>query len=277
MEEKLIETIAELKQDSTAAEFEREEKKIRLDSQDKESWGKASNEQRQQMVKDIINACFSNSIITKKIFVWITKPGRGSFLPWARVTFPNAEANYLFEKFVMDRRVALANLPTREKFFTTQRLVPQSFIPTKNEMLTQAKHKMAQDWELLVSSQLETSRKKWIYAKETTWRLMAVRIQFKMTPRFGVWVEGLDPCHRLCWRALDLEDFDSFFKNYDLGERIPDPETRAKASEDPSYATPRKPFKDEQSMEDKRTRPEVFKSRDEVFAVKPKTPKKLAK
>ena len=74
-----------------------------------------------------------------------------------------------------------------------------------------------------------------------------------------------------------MEDCDSFFKNYDLGERIPDPATRAKASEDPSYAIPRKPFKDEESLEDKRSRPEVFKSRDEINASKTKTPKKPPK
>jgi hypothetical protein len=68
---------------------------------------------------------------------------------------------------------------------------------------------------------------------------MGVRIQFKMTPRFGVLVEGLDPCHRLCWRAIDLEDCDSFFKDYDLSLPIPDPATRAKAAEDPSFSTPR--------------------------------------
>ena len=213
LEEKLVESIAELKQDSTAAEFEREEVKLRIDAQDRDKWAKASNEQKQIMIREIIRDCFQNETFTRKVHIWITKPGRGSFLPWARVTFPNTESKYLFEKYVKEQKTERNS--REEKFFTSQRLVPQSFIPTKNEMIQQGKHKLAQDWENLVTSQVDISKKNWIYAKEATWRLMNVRIQFKMTPRFGVWIEGLDPCHRLCWRAIDLDDCDSFFKDYD--------------------------------------------------------------
>ena len=272
MEEKLVDTIAGLKQEATAAEFEREERKIRMDPQDKDRWSKASNEQRQIMIKDVVNSCSPNASINNKVHIWITKPGRGASLPWARITFPNSDSKYIFEKYVKEKRTELWNLPSREKFFTTQRLVPQSFISTKNEMLNQGKHKLAYDWEKLVTAQNTTSRKKWMHSRDATWRQMGVRLQFKMTPRFGVWVEGLDPCHRLCWRAIDLEDNDSFFKDYDLSLLIPDPATRAKAVEDPSFSTPRKPFKDEQSLEIKHQRPEIFKTREERLAASVKTP-----
>ena len=273
LEEKLVESIAGLKQDATAADFEREEVKLRVDAQDRDKWGKASNEQRQNMIKEIITACFMNDSFTRRVHIWITKPGRGSFLPWARVTFPNTESKYAFEKFVKQQK--LEHLSRQEKYFTTQRLVPQSFIPTKNEMLLQGKHKLAQDWENLVSSQADISKKQWVYAKEATWRHMNVRIQFKMTPRFGVWIEGLDPCHRLCWRAIDLEDCDSFFKDYDLSHRIPDPTTRTKALEDPAFSTPRKPFRDEESLEIKNKRPNsTFKTRAEQQASRKNKPKR---
>ena len=188
------------------------------------------------------------------------------------------ESKYHFEKFIKEKRTELANRPIREKFFTTQRLVPQSFISTKNEMINRGKQKMALDWEKLVTDQKDISKKTWSHAREATWRHMVVRLQFKMTPRFGVWIEGLDPCHRLCWRAIDLEDWDSFFKDYDLSNRIPDPITRAKSLEDPSYSTPRKPFRDEHSLEIRNRRPEsLFKTREEQLAKKASNTKNPAR
>ena len=148
-----------------------------------------------------------------------------------------------------DKRNELAALPGNQKFFLTQRLVPQSFIPTKNEMIRQAKLKLAADWERLVLSQEGSSKKKWISSRDATWRHMNVRIQFKTNPRFSVWCEALDPSHRLCWKPVDLESDKSFFNGYDLGLAIPCPTTREKALSDPSYRKPRRPFKEEQSLE----------------------------
>ena len=60
---------------------------------------------------------------------------------------------------------------------------------------------------------------------------------------------------------------------YDLSLPIPNPATRAKAAEDPSFSTPRKPFKDEQSLEIKNQRPEIFQTREERLAANVKTPR----
>ena len=108
---------------------------------------------------------------------------------------------------------------------------------------------MAADWETLLTAQRGLSKKNWIVSSDATWRHMNVRIQFKTSPRFSVWVEGLDPCHRLCWRPIDLESHLSFFTGYDLGLDIPCPTTREKSQEDPKYRKPRKPFNDEHSLE----------------------------
>jgi hypothetical protein len=137
-------------------------------------------------------------------------------LPWARVCFPQAERKYQYEKFFEVERNELATLPGKKKYFSTQRLVPQSFIPTMNEMIKQAKQKLASDWEKLVISQDRTSKKKWISSKDATWRHINVRIQFKTTPRFSVWCEALDPNHRLCWKPVDLDSDKSFFIGYVL-------------------------------------------------------------
>ena len=104
---------------------------------------------------------------------------------------------------------------------------------------------MAADWEILVTSQGNFSKKKWKGSSDATWQHMNMRIQFKTSPRFSVWVEGLDPCHRLCWRPIDLESHLSFF----IGLDIPCPTTREKSQEDPNYRKPRKPFNDEHSLE----------------------------
>jgi hypothetical protein len=123
-------------------------------------------------------------------------------------------------------RNELAELQGKRRYFTTQRLVPQNFIPTKNEMIKQAKQKLAADWEKLVISKESSSKKKWISSGDATWRHMNVRLQFKMTPRFSVWFEALDLSHRLCWKPVDLDSDKSFFIGYDLGLSIPCPVTR---------------------------------------------------
>jgi hypothetical protein len=66
MEEKLVDTIAGLKQEATAAEFEREERKIRMDPQDKDTWSKASNKQRQIIIKNVVNSCFPTTAFSNK-------------------------------------------------------------------------------------------------------------------------------------------------------------------------------------------------------------------
>ena len=78
----------------------------------------------------------------------------------------------------------LAALPGRKKYFSTQRLVPQNFLPTKNEMIKQGKLTLAADWEVLVKSQESFSKKKWIVSSDATWRHMNVRIQFKTKTHF---------------------------------------------------------------------------------------------
>ena len=78
-------------------------------------------------------------------------------------------------------------LPGRQKYFSSQRLVPQSFLPTKTEMIKQGKQRLAADWETLVKAQENFSKKKLIASSDAAWRHMNVRIQFKTSPRFSVW------------------------------------------------------------------------------------------
>ena len=118
-EEKLINEIVELKNETTSAEFEREEKKIRVDSMDKETWGKASQAGRTELIRKTINECFNNLALSSKIHIWITKPGR-TMLPWARVSFPSSEHKYTYEKFVKDKRIFLINSREKIKYHHTK-------------------------------------------------------------------------------------------------------------------------------------------------------------
>ena len=180
---------------------------MRVDAMDKETWGKASQEERTELIRSTINDFFDNPTLRSKINIW---------LPWARVSFPSADHKYSYEKFVKDKRIFLINRREKIKYFTTQRQVPQSFLPTKKEMIKQAQLKLASDWQKLVISQEATSKKKWMSSRDATWSHFNVRIQFKTAPRFSVWCEALDPIHRLCWKPVDLDSPMSSFYGHDL-------------------------------------------------------------
>ena len=139
------------------------------------------------MVKATVHDCFENASLRSNVNIWITRPGRGNFLPWARLSFPTAEHKYAYEKFIKEKRNQKAALPGRQKYFSSQRLVPQSFLPTKTEMIKQGKLRLAADWEILVKAQENVSTKKWIASSDANCRHMNVRIQFKTSPRFSVW------------------------------------------------------------------------------------------
>ena len=99
----------------------------------------------------------------------------------------------------------LVALPGRKKYFSTQRLVPQNFLPTKNEMIKQGKLTLAADWEVLVKSQESFSKKKWIVSSDDTWHHMIVSKQhqiFNLVRRVG---------------SLPSPLLETFFIGYDLG------------------------------------------------------------
>ena len=102
-----------------------------FDAGDKEAWGRSNQDQRMEMIRATVYECFDNVSLRDKINIWITKPGRGNFLPWARLSFPTAELKYSYEQFFKEKRNRIAALPGRQKYFSTQRMVSQNFLPTK--------------------------------------------------------------------------------------------------------------------------------------------------
>ena len=66
-------------------------------------------------------------------------------------------------------------------------------------------------------------------------RAIAVRLKYKVSPRFSAWMEVLDLCHRSMWRAIEFDTRINHFAHYDLRHTIPCPDTRAKAAIDKSY------------------------------------------
>ena len=93
-EDKLVTAISELKHDAISMDFDREEKKIRVAAGDKEAWGRSNQDQRMEMIRATVNECFDNVSLRDKINIWITRPGRGNFLPWACLSFPTAGLKY---------------------------------------------------------------------------------------------------------------------------------------------------------------------------------------
>ena len=75
-EDKLVTAISELKHDAISMDFDCEEKKIRVDTGDKESWGRSNQDQRMEMSRATVNECFDNVSLRDKINIWITRTGR---------------------------------------------------------------------------------------------------------------------------------------------------------------------------------------------------------
>ena len=71
-------------------------------------------------------------------------------------------------------------------------------------------------------------------------KAMYVRVQWSITPLLKIWIECLDPIHRHVWKQINFTRSETnHFKNYKLSSDIPCPDTLEKATEDPSYGTPR--------------------------------------
>ena len=71
-------------------------------------------------------------------------------------------------------------------------------------------------------------------------KAMYVRVQWSITPLLKIWIECLDPIHRHVWKQINFTRSETnHFKHYKLSRNIPCPDTLEKATEDPSYGTPR--------------------------------------
>ena len=99
----------------------------------------------------------------------------GTFCHGHEPASPIAEHKYSYEKFIKEKRNQKAALPGRQNYFSAQRLVPQSFLPTNTEMIKKGRLRLAADWEVLVKSQENFSKKKWIASSDATRVLFSPR------------------------------------------------------------------------------------------------------
>ena len=80
----IIAEIADLKQDSLTAAFMEEEKRIRLDYQDKDAWKNSNDAQRQELIQVLLKRMYPSS--HGRVSVFLTK-GNSKFPPWTKLSF----------------------------------------------------------------------------------------------------------------------------------------------------------------------------------------------
>ena len=85
-----------------------------------------------EMIKATVNDCFENVSLRDKINIWITRPGRGNFLPWACLSFPTTELKYSYENFVKEKINRIAAYRSNK---STSNVIDDLFLYSKAHIL----------------------------------------------------------------------------------------------------------------------------------------------
>ena len=230
--------VADLKLAKAACAFATEEKCLRLNPQDREKWGKKTEEEKKKMIQDLVTQILNEDTSRKSNIRLIKESQRNP--AWIKLFLPSPDDKFKFEKGLRDVRNLEAakkkKSGERNNSFTSVRLTPMSFRNEERNMKRLAIQKLSNDWiEVLknqkVSQYYETS----LDRLETMWQ---TRLKWKSSPTFSVWLEVQDPVHRHHWMPIDMGR-DNLFDLYDFLESIPEPKTREMADSDPSYLVPR--------------------------------------
>ena len=236
--ETIAREVADLKLAKASSAFATEDKCLRLNPQDREGWGKKSEDERRSTIQDLVTKILGDEE-SKKVNIRLIKESQRN-PAWIKLFLQSADRKFKFEVGLRDVRNSEASKKKksgeRNSCFTSIRLTPMSFRSEEKNMRRLAIQKLSKDWteELKrqkVSAHFETS----IDRLETMWQL---RLKWKNSPTFSIWLEFQDPIHRHSWMPINMYR-DNLFDLYDFNHGIPDPKTREMAKDDPSYLVPR--------------------------------------
>ena len=225
--------IGSLIRKASHAAFLEEEQKLRLDAQDQRWWSTLDQKQQERAIEDLLQL-FTTDESWKNFTIIIFPKLPHNKKGWIKVDFNCKKTRTKFEQWLKVKR---SGSNDRRSFWST-RLVPTDFLPIKDKLVRKATEKVALDWVNTVIAQKQENI--WVTDYDMVLKAMYVRVQWSITPLLKIWIECLDPIHRHVWKQINFTRSETnHFKNYKLSSDIPCPDTLEKATEDPSYGTPR--------------------------------------
>ena len=140
--------VADLKLANAACAFATEEKCLRLNPQDREGWGKKSEEEKRKAIQDLVTQILGEEIYKKSNVRLIKESLRNP--AWIKLFLPSADDKFKFEIGLRDVRnweaAKKKKSVERNSSFTSIRLTPMSFRNEEKNMRRLAIQKLSNDW-----------------------------------------------------------------------------------------------------------------------------------
>ena len=94
--------VSDLKLAKAASAFYREERNLRLNPQDRDAWGKKSEEEKMKTIEDLVKQLLDGERLSRSQIRLVKENPRGP--AWIKLTLPASEDKFIFEVALRDLR-----------------------------------------------------------------------------------------------------------------------------------------------------------------------------